>query len=172
MKILHSSESNEWYTPPGIVESAREFLGGIDLDPASCLEANEIVKAEIYYNKDQNGLLQPWEHKRIFVNPPGGRGQVALWWQKAIDTLAKRDVCIVFVLFSMNYLQTLQRSALFGPLEFKVCVPRKRIAYISPDGKRCKSPPHPSAIVGLGGDLQAFRDAFWHLGNVVVGPFK
>ena len=66
-----SSLSNEHYTPPSIVEAAREVMGGIDLDPASCRKANRHIKAERYFTQKDNGYLQDW-HGRVFLNPPGG----------------------------------------------------------------------------------------------------
>lgn len=50
MSVMTSKASNEWYTPPHIVERARAFFGGkIDLDPASCAKANEIVNAHTWF---------------------------------------------------------------------------------------------------------------------------
>lgn len=43
--INQSSGDVEIYTPSEIIEPAREFLGAIDLDPASSLRANERVRA-------------------------------------------------------------------------------------------------------------------------------
>src|SRR6266496_3292476 len=52
-RVLHMSAnqggSNEWYTPEYLVEAARETMGKIDLDPASCDYANRIIKAETIY---------------------------------------------------------------------------------------------------------------------------
>ena len=31
---------HDWHSPPEVVEAARRVMGGIDLDPASCEEAN------------------------------------------------------------------------------------------------------------------------------------
>jgi hypothetical protein len=85
----HSSESNEHYTPPEIVEAARKLLGGIDLDPFSCALANTVVKAETYFTV--GGFERPWcnpkwkgaaedvvntgyvRAARLLVNPPGGK---------------------------------------------------------------------------------------------------
>ena len=66
---IASGKSNEWYSPRLHVEAARTVMGGIDLDPASCTEANATVKASRYYTKDDDGLAQSW-YKRVYVNPP------------------------------------------------------------------------------------------------------
>jgi len=67
----HLSNSFEHATPKFIVDPAREVLGKIDLDPASCMEANKTVRATIYYSPPHCGLTYPW-FGRIFLNPPGG----------------------------------------------------------------------------------------------------
>lgn len=66
-------KSNEWFTPSKYIEAAREVMGGIDLDPASCAAANQTVKASKYYSKELNGLLQIWKAKTCWLNPPYGR---------------------------------------------------------------------------------------------------
>ena len=34
-----------------------------DVDPMSCAEANETVKAKVFYTEELNGLLYPWYEK-------------------------------------------------------------------------------------------------------------
>lgn len=62
---------DDWYTHPTIITAVRDALGGgIDLDPASHIDANETVRATRYFTRDQNGLHQSWEAARIYLNPP------------------------------------------------------------------------------------------------------
>jgi hypothetical protein len=95
----HSSASNEHYTPRIIVEVAREAMGSIELDPASCELANrENVRAARFFTKEDDGLSRPWDAKTIFVNPPGGRltiagkrtnrSQAQAFWHKAVEEWA------------------------------------------------------------------------------------
>ena len=66
---LGSRSKNEWYTPPQYISLARAVLGDIDTDPASSALAQETVKARQFFDKDQNGLRQPW-YGRVWLNPP------------------------------------------------------------------------------------------------------
>src|SRR5690349_2600411 len=74
---MHSSESNEHYSPPEIVEAARHTLGGeVDLDPASCALANQVVKARCCMS--EGALDRDWtgpdgEPAAVWLNPPGGK---------------------------------------------------------------------------------------------------
>jgi hypothetical protein len=93
---LYSSAGQEHFTPGDITERIRYvFDGSIDLDPASCQQANTIVKAERYYSDpfptpedDQahlndprhigyGGLYHPqtrtarvWTCRSLWLNPP------------------------------------------------------------------------------------------------------
>ena len=71
-----SSESDDWYTPPDIIEAARIAMGGIDLDPATSSNAQKIVRAATWYTVAMNGLRTdlPWRGN-VWLNPPYGRGE-------------------------------------------------------------------------------------------------
>lgn len=61
----------DYYTHQTIIEAAREAMGGIDLDPASCAEANRVVKATRFFGAKEDGLLRNWAGK-VWINPPFG----------------------------------------------------------------------------------------------------
>lgn len=79
-----TTTSDEFFTPAAEIALVRKCLGEIDLDPASCAEANVIVGAKHYYTKQDNGLILPWEGV-VFCNPPYSRG--------LIDRFAWRFMC-------------------------------------------------------------------------------
>ncbi len=62
-------DGDEWFTPSKFIEAAREVMGSIDLDPASCKEAQETVKAGGFFTKNDNGLILEW-FGNVWVNPP------------------------------------------------------------------------------------------------------
>lgn len=74
---------DEYATPPELIAELEAEFGPFELDPAATA-AN--AKAPRYYDRDVDGLSQPWAG-RVFVNPPyGGPGRAGileLWIRKA-----------------------------------------------------------------------------------------
>lgn len=161
MNALHSSKSAEWYTPAPIVEAARQLMGGIDLDPASCEQANEVVQATRFYTAADDGLKQPWSGK-VFLNPPGGRGQVKAFWSKLTEHWRNREVeQAIWIGYSLEQLQTLQGCMPWSPLDFSICVPKRRISFESP-GRTPKSPTHANYIAFIPPHRAEMSGAFVH----------
>lgn len=188
MRPTHTSNSSEWYTPQPIVDAARACLGIIDLDPASCVAANSMVRAlEIY---SANGLEKPWQG-RVFLNPPS---PPRAWWERLItEHISRRVPEAIFVAYSIESLQQSQGWNV-AMLSFPICLPNKRVKFITTagalaekclargDGEKAKklgaidpdslmvgeTPTHASAIVGVGVDTAAFTEAFSPLGAVMV----
>lgn len=136
------SASVEFYTPPRIVEAARGTMGRIDLDPASCEEANEVVRAMLYMTAEHGGLGVNWaitspqdgdwphDPARVFLNPPGGkvgkRPSAVVWWEKLCNEWLDGNVeQAVYICFNLEVLNTTQASP--SPcLDFPICYFRQR----------------------------------------------
>lgn len=166
MNAQHSSASVEHYTPPEILEIARRLMGTIDLDPASCAEANQIVEATKYFTQMDDGLLQQW-HGRVWLNPPGGktknRSNAAIWWEKLVEEyLAERVTQALFMGFSLEILATSQDADSWVG-DFPFFIPRNRISYIAPGGQPGRSPTHSNVLVYL-----PPKSEFWAPDNSVL----
>lgn len=173
----HSCDSPEWYTPSPFVEAARTLMGAIDLDPASHEEANRTVKAGQFFGIEEDGLRQRW-FGRVFVNPPGGL--VGEFWHKFI---AGEFVEGIWIGYSLEQLQTLQCiGAKKTPLDFAMCVPSRRIAFVENEAKKAariakltelgkspnvkSQPSHANYITYLGPHVEWFADVFGQFGQV------
>jgi DNA N-6-adenine-methyltransferase (Dam) len=65
--------SDEWYTPPAVIEDARTVMGRIDCDPASSIVAQGIVKAGVaHYLGHSDGITAKWTGA-VWLNPPYSR---------------------------------------------------------------------------------------------------
>lgn len=61
----------DYISPPIIAATTAAFFGGsIELDPASSEEANSVVQAEKFFTWRENGLIQTWKAKNIYLFPP------------------------------------------------------------------------------------------------------
>jgi hypothetical protein len=190
--IQHSAASVEWYTPTDIIERARRVLGGITLDPASCLAANKTVQAPEFFTEAEDGLSRSWrghgaEESRVWLNPPGGKydektcrriekgpglSSSAVWWAKLWYEWNTGNVRAgIFLAFQLGVFQNGQRFENVPPPQaFPFCVPRKRIQFIGADGKPARGASHPNAIILVSQDGRleaAFEREYSELGHVV-----
>ena len=90
-EFAEPSGRDEWYTPPTIIEAARQLMGSIDLDPASCAEANKVVRAERWFGIKDDALMQPW-HGNVWCNPPYGARMIRVFWRKLAASLNAGEV--------------------------------------------------------------------------------
>lgn len=167
MNPAHLSLSSEWYTPDVILDRAKQVLGRIDLDPASCDAANLRVQAVTYFTKEQNGLAQDWDQfaGTVFVNPPGDkRGSLPKAFWNKLRSMANLD-CGIYVGFSLEQLRYL--DGLGGA---SVAIIKQRVKYIRPDGSVGNSPAHGSFVACYGRNLvlaEKFYQVFRSISNVV-----
>jgi hypothetical protein len=68
--LFISSKSDEYCTPIYFLFAVIECMGGIDLDPASNSKDHPHVPATNHLTIEDDAITQPWEGKRVFLNPP------------------------------------------------------------------------------------------------------
>lgn len=165
--VTNNSGCNEWYTPEKYIDLAREVLGEIDLDPASCAFANETVKARLFYSEDDDGLTKPW-HGRVWMNPPYSADLVFKFAEKFVGEYNDGNVTEGIVLVN-NATETAWFASLVSAAT-AVCFPRGRIRYQS-QNRESLAPLQGQAFLYFGenGDkfLQVFSEIGW--GAVIYG---
>lgn len=95
---------NEWYTPRQLITDLRDFYqSGIQTDPASCEQANDFIKAETIYTKEQDGRCRPWKGN-VYLNSPYCNGAALEWLKIAIEKWLDREFiqCIILLNRSDN----------------------------------------------------------------------
>lgn len=70
-------KNDENYTPYYVVEPFRELVKGFDLDPFSCIKANQIIQAKQFWTKADDAFSKDWTpHLNKWVNPPYSKGNI------------------------------------------------------------------------------------------------
>ena len=157
-------DENEWYTPPEIIEAARQVLGAIDCDPASHILAQEWIQATRFYTVADDGLAQPW-FGRVWLNPPFERGTLALFADKLMAELTSGNVSAAILLAhdytDVCWFQSCARMAQ------AVCFASSQIRFIAPSGDKGE-PRQGQALFYFGpDDGAAFVRTFSPLGLIM-----
>lgn len=152
----------EWYTPAGIIESARLVMGSIDLDPASNSVANEVVKADTFYTQEDDGLSRDW-YGNVFMNPPYARGMVSEFCNKLVSedgNITQWIVLINCISGTPYFHRLLDVSNVF-------CFVRGFLRFGGPTGSAPQKSMYSSAIIGRVINTDLFRSQFSEHGYVL-----
>ena len=151
----------ERYTPDSYVQSVRSVLGVIDLDPASCLQANTVVQALRIFTKEEDGLSHPWAG-RVYTNPPY-RGLQVPFLLKLLDHYRAGEVTSAIALAPHT-----DSSGMRGYWEEfdAICWTSKRVRFWSPDGTFSGAGWTPSVFAYLGPNRDLFEEEFKKWGMV------
>jgi hypothetical protein len=161
-QLISQSKSNEWYTPVEYIEAARAVMGGIDLDPASNVVAQEWIKATEYHTVEDDGLAHEWRG-RVWLNPPWGKFTGDFVSKLGVEIAAGR-VTEAIVLVNAHATDT----QWFIPLwEGLLCFTDHRINYASPMGDGTAGSTHGSVFVYFGPNRKAFIRSFSQWGTIV-----
>lgn len=131
--------TDEWYTPKEIINA----LGKFDLDPCAPI-APLWQTAETMYNKNDDGLNQPW-YGCVWLNPPYSRPLI----EQFVKRLAEHGNGIALLFNRCD-------SKMFQDVIFEKATAmkflRNRIRFFRPDGTRGESPGCGSILIAFGKD--------------------
>ena len=165
------TEEMEWYTPGKYVALARNVLGVIDLDPASCPLGQAAVQAATYFTVDQDGLARPW-HGRVWLNPPFKRPLITQFVNKLVEEKPSGGVKEA-ILLTNNCTET-EWFQMAAAESTAICFPNHRIEFLRPseDGLSLTTPGSPlqgQAVFYLGDSPSVFSKHFGTIGFVLRG---
>ena len=164
----HGSGEMEWYTPGQYIEAARQVMGAIDLDRASCKAAQKAVKARRFFSLDDDGLAQPWSG-RVFLNPPFHMPAIRRFVFRLCDFVESKAVSEAILLTNDNTDTTWWQRA--AALSSAICFHSKRIAFYNSAGK-WSAPTNGQTLFYFGPRTSVFVDAFSAFGLVLLTRFK
>lgn len=157
---------NEWYTPAKYIEAAKQVMGSIDLDPASCALANETVKADTYYSKENNGLELPW-FGNVWLNPPfnkeHGKSTAEKWSIRLIESYQTGAIEQAILLAPGQTASKWFQSLWNYPL----CFANHHIKFYCPQLQKYKGQRDCTFMAYLGPNEQRFTEIFSQFGTIV-----
>jgi hypothetical protein len=164
LQVDHVAEG-DFYTHPKLIAAARAAMGSIDLDPASCREANSVVGAGAYFSFHENGLLKDW-YGNVWLNPPFGN-----WGEWAPKAVAEWNAGHVeqMCLLGSSRVSTAQQFHPIVRTADALFIACGRFAFWGP---KAVSPDEGHFVFYFGAHHERFRDAFSDLGTVFLVPTR
>ena len=159
--ISKMTGDNEGYTPPEYIEMSRRVMGSIDLDPASNDFAQEVVKANIYYSEDDNGLDKDWVGN-VWMNPPYANKLIVQF----IDKLINEKQVTQAIVLTNNNTDTQWFKKLYNWADL-LCFTTGRINFYKKDGT-ISAPTNGQTFFYKGNDIDSFVSEFKKIGLIMT----
>ncbi len=165
------SQSQNWCTPPHYVDAVKQVFGGeIELDP--CSNPESVVRAKCEFMlPETDGLVEEWDYKTIYVNPPYGSDRVRgttirNWFAKcAFSRAAHGSQIIALVPVATN--TSHWKKYVFGTADAVCFLYDTRLRFLVNGNTDNKGAPMACAMVYWGDSFNVFEAVFSEFGAVV-----
>jgi len=156
-EVHNPSRSDDYPTPPGIVDRIGFFFGGsIDLDPVAT--SDNSTGARHYFTKADDGLSKSWlGYENVFVNPP----YTQEWYRKIADEVNAGATETIALLKASPCTHWAQEVIL--PPASAVCFIKGRLTF----GNETSPAGFGSWLIYFGSQRRRFAKVFGDLGWVV-----
>lgn len=165
---MGSSKTDDWGTPPEVLDPIYEHMGGIALDPASNLRS--IVRCTKALTIVEDGLAHFWHEEvkgldgLVYVNPPYGN-KVKTWVKKAV---AEANEGVEIVMLTAARVDTKWFHEIFDSAD-AICFWKGRLKFINLRTLERTDPAFfPSALAYWGDNVDRFYEAFDDKGHIMV----
>ncbi|HUV08428.1 MAG TPA: DNA N-6-adenine-methyltransferase, partial [Spirochaetia bacterium] len=141
-----------------IIEAVRAAMESIDLDPASCPDAQKTVKSAHYFTEQDNGLEQDW-YGNVFLNPPYKMPLIELFIEKLIEELPNLNSAILLTNNNTDtkwFLRAVEKAQ-------GVCFTKGRIHFYTAERSETQ-PTNGQALFYFGQDFKSFKEIFSGIG--------
>ena len=154
-------DADSWFTPGKYIDSVRQVMTGIDLDPFTSDKANEIVRASHIFTLENSAFENEWnveEHVRVFMNPPYSSGLCG----RAIAQFIEQHEAMRFsegIVLVNNATDTRWFRALISRCS-AVCFTDHRISFWNTDRKNVSGNTRGQAFFYFGRRITKFKNTF------------
>ena len=166
-----NSLSQDWCTPPKYAKAVNEiFDGDIELDP--CSNDCSIINAKTEFILPQNdGLLEEWNYKTIYINPPYGADRVRRttikdWLRKCYEANKKYD-SEVLALVPVATNTSHWKKYVFGKASAICFLYDTRLKFLIKGSTNNKGAPMACCMIYWGTNVEKFESVFTKFGAVV-----
>jgi len=145
--VTSGTGKDDWATPQWLFDHVNEMLGPFDLDAAASAGN---TKCGTYCTVERSGLVIPW-FRRVWLNPPYGKGEIERWAEKAYgETAAGRCSRVVMLLPAKT--ETRWFHELVWPRASFVIFIKRRVRFVDGTGKSSGSPTFGSMLAVFDAD--------------------
>ena len=166
-----NSQNVDWCTPNRYVKAVKQVFGGaIELDP--CSNKWSIVKANKEFSLPKNdGLVESWKYKTIYVNPPYGadrkKGTTIKHWLYKCTDATDRFHSEVLALIPVATNTSHWKECIWGKATAVCFLYETRLKFLENGNIEGRGAPMSCAMVYWGKNYEIFFNVFLKFGAVI-----